>query len=59
MKTEEELNALRNEAEALSNQLAELTEEELAVVSGGHDIEFGLIRQLLEIITAPLKEDGK
>ena len=35
MKTKEELNALKNEVEALNKKLAELTEEELAQVSGG------------------------
>ena len=35
MKTQEELNALKEEVEALNKKLAELTEEELAQVSGG------------------------
>ena len=35
MKTKEELNALRNEVEALNRKLAQLTEEELAQVVGG------------------------
>ena len=35
MKTEEELNALREEVEALNKKLAELTEEELKQVTGG------------------------
>ena len=35
MKTKEELNALKKEVEALNKKLAELTEEELAQVSGG------------------------
>ena len=35
MKTPEELNALKEEVEALSKKLHELTEEELAQVSGG------------------------
>ena len=35
MKTKEELNALKEEVEALNKKLAELTEEELAQVSGG------------------------
>ena len=55
----EELNALRAEVEALSSKLASLTDEELAVVSGGGNDEYGLIRQLLEIIYAPLKKDEK
>ena len=35
MKTNEELNALREEAEALSRKLHELSREELAQVVGG------------------------
>ena len=35
MKTKEELNALKEEVEALNRKLAELTDEELAQVSGG------------------------
>ena len=35
MKTKEELNALKEEVETLSKKLHELTEEELAQVSGG------------------------
>ena len=35
MKTKEELNALREEIEALSKKLAELSEEELKEVAGG------------------------
>ena len=35
MKTKEELNALKKEVETLNKKLAELTEEELAQVSGG------------------------
>ena len=35
MKTKEELNALKEEVETLNQKLAELTEEELAQVSGG------------------------
>ena len=35
MKTKEELNALKKEVEAVNDKLAELTEEELAQVSGG------------------------
>ena len=34
-KTQEELNALKEEVEAVNEKLAELTEEELAQVSGG------------------------
>ncbi len=35
MKTKEELNALKNEVEALNKKLAELTKTELELVSGG------------------------
>ena len=35
VKTQEELNALKEEVETLNQKLAELTEEELAEVSGG------------------------
>ena len=35
MKTKEELTALKEEVDALRGKLAELTEEELALVAGG------------------------
>ena len=35
MKTNEELNALKNEVETLNKKLAELSEEELEQVTGG------------------------
>ena len=35
MKTKEELNALKNEVETLNKKLHELTDEELAEVTGG------------------------
>ena len=35
MKTKEELNALKEEVETLNKKLAELTDEELAEVTGG------------------------
>ena len=35
MKTKEELNALKEEVEALNKKLHELTDEELAQVTGG------------------------
>ena len=41
MKTKEELNALKEEVEALNKKLAELTEEELTQVSGGWGLHFG------------------
>lgn len=45
MKTKEELNALKEEVEALNKKLHELTDEELAQVTGGwvyQDIEITL-----------------
>ena len=52
MKTKEELNALKKEVETLNEKLAELTEEELAEVSGGlvPDLTFkhGLVRPVYE-----------
>ena len=39
MKTKEELNALKEEVEALSKKLAELSEDELKQVSGGLEFE--------------------
>ena len=38
MKTKEELNALKEEVEALNKKLAELTDEELAQVCGGDGV---------------------
>ena len=38
MKTKEELNVLKEEVETLNRKLAELTDEELAQVSGGFDV---------------------
>ena len=35
MKTKEELNALKEEVEAVNKKLSELSEEELAQVAGG------------------------
>ena len=42
MKTKEELNALKEEVETLNKKLHELTEEELAQVSGGFPILIGI-----------------
>ena len=39
MKTKEELNALKEEVETVSKKLHELTEEELAQVSGGGEVK--------------------
>ena len=39
MKTKEELNALKKEVEILNKKLAELTEDELSIVTGGVDFD--------------------
>ena len=49
MKTKEELTALREELEAVSKKLAELSEEELAEVSGGIDKDTSLSGYLRRI----------
>ena len=41
MKTKEELNAPKEEVENMKGKLAELTDEELAQVSGGETLDFG------------------
>ncbi len=38
MKSKEELNTIKEEVETLNNKLAELTDEELAQVSGGDGV---------------------
>ena len=43
MKTPEELNALKKEAETVNRKPAELTEEELSQVTGGISNEGGLV----------------
>ena len=43
MKTPEELKELKEEVETLNKKLAELTEEELAQVSGGANCEPGIV----------------
>ena len=48
MKTKEELNALKEEVEAVSKKLHELTDEELAQVSGGLSQE-GIERLAVDI----------
>ena len=40
MKTKEELNALKNEVEALNAKLAELNEDEMKEVTGGDENEW-------------------
>ena len=45
MKSKEELNALKEEVEAVNEKLQELTPEEIAQVSGGLEPQHGAIRQ--------------
>lgn len=49
MKTKEDLTALREEVEALGEKLAELSEDELAEVSGGIDKDTSLSGYLKRI----------
>ena len=53
MKTKEELNALKEEVEAVSKKLSELTEEELAQVSGG-EMDFLYVTGGGKCLTLPL-----
>ena len=48
MKTKEELNALKKEVETVSRKLHELTEEELAQVTGGVDPDIHGMQRVLE-----------
>ena len=48
MKTKEELNALKEEVEALNKKLAELTEEELAEVTGGQQYDINIYKNDIE-----------
>ncbi len=53
-KTKDELNAIKEEVEAVNEKLAELTEEEIAQVSGGigecdHFVSTGLEVQITEL----------
>lgn len=53
MKTKEELNALKAEAEALYRKLADLTDEELAKVASGagsEGLSDRIIRKLVPIV---------
>ena len=52
MKTKEELNALKEEVETLNKKLHELTEEELAQVSGG--VLLDIIKRAIELPGAEL-----
>ena len=52
MKTKEELNALKKEAEALNEKLRELSEEELTQVAGGFAPEGEGEKQLGDIVSS-------
>lgn len=59
MKTKEELNAIKEEVDALNKKLAELTEEELKQVTGGAVFTGadGLVSSdsvIVEIIESPI-----
>ena len=56
MKTKEELNALKEEAETLNKKLTALSDEELAQVSGGSDDIVDFISMVYETVTKPLKQ---
>lgn len=56
-KTQEELTVIKKEIETISKKLYELSDEELAVVSGGHNIDYRLIRQFLEVVFTPSKDN--
>ena len=51
MKTKKELDALRDEVEALNKKLSELTDEELKQVTGGHCYIYAGPGQMLHIPT--------
>ena len=51
MKTKEELNALKEEVETVSKKLHELTDEELAQVSGGVDVSRAPYYKVIETPT--------
>ena len=59
MKTREELNALKNEADNLLRKFAELNDEELEQVIGGVDFrqKFGPGQYEIHIYTGPDKVD--
>ena len=61
MKTKEELNALKEEVETLNKKLHELTEEELAQVSGGNfftDIMTSVRQAVESPVVEPLVPDA-
>ena len=59
MKTQEELNAIKNEAETVSRKLAQLNEEELSQVSGGGNFaDLEQMTNVLEQYSASIKIEG-
>ena len=59
MKTKKELNALKEEVETLNKKLHELTEEELAQVSGGGNFaDLEQMTNVLEQYSASIKIEG-
>ena len=55
MKTQEELNALKEEVVTLNEKLHELTEEELAQVTGGTRTSYDPSQQWKELLLDILK----
>ena len=58
MQTKEELNALKNEVEALNRKLAELNEKELKQVSGSNDVCIAPVDPKPYIPGIELRPDG-
>ena len=57
MKTKEELDALKEEVETMGKKLRELTEEELAEVTGGFDLKFSCDQWTLRPGPFPFGDD--
>ena len=59
MKTKEELNVIKEKVKSQNNKLAELTDEELAQVSGGYSGENqSVVVQLLKLVEAGNEEQS-
>ena len=59
MKSKEELNAIKNEAETVSRKLAQLNGEELSQVSGGGNFaDLEQMTNILEQYSASIKIEG-
>ena len=59
MKTKEELNALKEEVETLNKKLHELTDEELAQVTGGSDAHRDAVKNGIETLASSEVENYK